>query len=233
MRQVPRSGCGALATMRDMFRGFAVFALASLIGGSASAQAEHSYPSTFYLHAGAAGLFYDESARMTMAGVRVPGATISTGDVATPAVELGYYFTPNIAASVTAGFPPVNKVKGAGTAVGMGTLGKAQGGPAGASIHYHFTGLGSFQPYIGAGVATMLVFRDSDGAMQGLNTRNTIGPMVQAGFDLMLDDRWGVFVDVKKAFLTTVSTGTVGGIPAKARVSLDPLVVHSGLTFRW
>lgn len=190
-------------------------------------------PPRFYLHAGAAGLLYDEGARMNLMGSRVPGGTISIKDVATVAVEAGYYLTPNIAASITAGFPPLSKISGAGSVQSIGTLGKTQGGPAGVSVHYHFTEFGRFQPYIGAGVATLIVFNSSDGAMQNLKVRDTVGPMLQAGADFMLNDNWGLFVDVKKSFLTTVATGSLGGAQVKARARLDPLVVHTGLTFRW
>lgn len=190
-------------------------------------------PPDAYLHVGVAGLVYQEGARMSVVGFPVPGATVQVKDVATIAAEVGYYVTPNIAASFTAGFPPLSKVTGAGTAQSLGTLGKTQGGPTGISLHYHFTQFGRIQPYVGGGLAALIVFHETDAAMQGLKVRNTLGPMLQAGVDVMLDDRWGVFVDVKKAFLTTVATGTLGGAQAKARVTLDPLVIHSGLTYRW
>lgn len=206
--------------------------LASIQGATASDFDRPTLP-RFYLNVGAAGLFYDEGAKMALLGTPVPGARVGIKDVATVAIEAGYFLTPNIAASLTAGYPPLSKVTGAGSVQSLGTLGKTVGGPVGASIHYHFDGLGPFRPYIGGGVAGLVGFDEKDGAMQRLKVKNTLGPMLQAGVDYMLSERWGLFVDVKKSFLSTVATGSVGGVPAKARVTIDPLVVHSGVTFRW
>ncbi len=49
----------------------------------------------------------------------------------------------------------------------------------------------------------------------------------------MINRHWGAFFDVKKAFLRTTATGDLGGVPVRAKVVLDPLVVHSGLTYRF
>lgn len=43
-------------------------------------------------------------------------------------------------------------------------------------------------------------------------------------------------IDVKKIFLKTTVTGTVpafGGAPAYSRVSVNPLVIHAGLSYRF
>jgi outer membrane protein len=101
------------------------------------------------------------------------------------------------------------------------------------TAHYHFMNLGRLQPYVGLGPAFMYVFDDKDGAMSRLHINNTVGVALQAGADLMITDRWGVFVDVKKAFLRTEATGYLGPAPVKAQVTLDPLVLHTGLNLRF
>lgn len=190
-------------------------------------------PGSFYLHAGVAGVFLDAGATMTLGGAPVPGATVSVKPQMTFVVEAGYFLTSNIAISVTGGWPPRAQVHPAGTIAAFGKLGIATYGPAAATIHYHFTGMGRFQPYIGFGPTFLVSFRTQDRLIRNLELRNSIGIAAQVGFDYMINERWGFFLDVKKAYLRTVTTGNIFGVPAKAKVKLDPLVIHTGVTFRF
>jgi outer membrane protein len=192
-------------------------------------------PSTprFFLHLGPAGLVLDEGAQIFAANSRVPGGTIKIKEHMTFAVEAGYYLSPNIAVSFTGGLPPNVKIEAAGTMLGMGRVGATTYGPMTATVHYHFTDWGRFQPYIGAGPTFMYVFDQKDGIMSSLRVENAFGFAVQVGADYMLNDTWGVFVDVKKAILRTEGTGFLGPVPVKADIRLDPLVIHTGLTLRF
>lgn len=188
---------------------------------------------TFYLHVGLAGLFNEPSVRISVAGAPIPGAAVKIEERATIAAEAGYFVTSRIAVSISGGFPPISKIEAAGSLNGLGAIGKTQGGPVAATVHYHFDGFGAFQPYLGTGIAALLVFGDEDRLLRHYGTENAVGPVLQAGFDLMVDERWGVFFDVKKAFVTTNTRGYLSGLPVRSTVSLDPLVLHSGLTYRF
>lgn len=192
-----------------------------------------SWQSGWFVHAGPAGLVLNESAKISLGGARVPGASISIDPQLTAAVEFGYFFNPNFAVSFTGGFPPTVDVLGRGTVAGLGKLGTATYGPATLTAHYHFTGFGNIQPYIGAGPTFMYVFNTKDGALSDLKLANAVGFAVQAGVNVMIDRNWGVFFDVKKAYLRSTTTGTLGGIPAKGKVVLDPLVIHTGVTYKF
>ena len=52
---------------------------------------------------------------------------------------------------------------------GIGRLGETTYGPMALTAHYHFTGLGRLQPYVGVGAAFMYVFDEKDGLMGQLN----------------------------------------------------------------
>ncbi|MCJ2019157.1 OmpW family protein [Methylobacterium sp. E-065] len=190
-------------------------------------------PPSFYLHVGLAGIFNDVSARISIANARVPGAAVTINDRATFAAEAGYFLTSNIAASLSGGVPPLSKIEASGSLSGSGTIGKSRGGPFSATIHYHFDGLGPLQPYIGVGVAVLLIFADEDRLIRRYRTDDAIGPVLQAGFDFMFDAHWGAFFDVKKGFVTTTTKGYLSGLPVRSSVSLDPVVLHSGLTYRF
>ena len=187
----------------------------------------------FFVHVGAAGIFLSEGAKVTLLGAPVVGANVKIASQLTGVVEAGYFVTPEVAVSFTGGFPPTVDIIGRGTILGLGRLGTATYGPSTLTAHYHFKNFGRFQPYIGAGPTFMIVFGTKDGALTNLKVNNAVGFAVQAGADFMFDDKWGVFVDVKKAYLRTTATGLLFGLPTKSAVKLDPLVIHTGLTYRF
>ena len=197
------------------------------------AAAAESLLSPFYVHVGAGGIFLSESARITVAGQRQAGANISARAQFTPIAELGYNLTPNWAVSFTGGYPPLVKFSGAGTLKPFGTLGKATYGPTTFTGHYHFTGLGAFKPYIGGGVVAMIVFGNKDAAVSNVNLQPNLGLAAQVGAEYMVTDHLGVFVDVKKAYLRTTAKGYFGLAPLKAKATLDPLVLSSGIAYRF
>ena len=230
--------------LRNGLAALAVSALATLAIAAPAAGADISAPQVapptqqasaprFFLHLGPAGLVLDEDAEIYAAGSQVPGGTIKIKSHLTFAVEAGYFVTPNVAVSFTGGLPPNVKIEAAGTMNGMGRVGATTYGPMTATVHYHFTEMGRFQPYVGVGPAFMYVFDHQDGIMASLQVDNTVGVAFQAGANYMFTDQWGIFVDVKKAILRTKATGFLGPVPVKADIRLDPLVLHTGVTFRF
>jgi len=187
----------------------------------------------FFVHIGPAAVVLNESATMFAAGHQLHGANISIKPQATVAVEAGYFLSSNFAISFTGGFPPFAKIEGAGTMSGVGRIGATTYGPMTLTAHYHFTGMGRFQPYVGAGPAFMHVFDDKDGLMTGLKVENAAGFAFQVGADYMVAEQWGLFVDVKKAILRTEAKGFYGSAPINADIKLDPLVVHAGMGVRF
>lgn len=193
----------------------------------------HKPDPKWFIHFGPGGVFLNESARMTVGGVGQAGATVRIDPQLTPVVEAGYFITPEWAVSFTGGLPPRIQIRGAGTAGGFGVLGKATYGPVTLTTHYHYRGFGAIQPYIGGGIAYMKIFDTTDGALRNLKAKDTFGPAIQVGVDIMINERWGAFVDVKHAFLRTKATGTLLGLPASAKLTVDPTVVHTGVAYRF
>lgn len=190
-------------------------------------------PHSFYVHAGIAGVSLSEGASFTLGGVPVPGGTIKVRPQMTFIVELGYFITPNIAVSFTGGWPPRAHIHGAGTIAALPKLGISTYGPMAATIHYHFTGMGRFQPYIGVGPTFLLALRTQDRLITQAKLDHSIGFAGQIGFNYMITEKWGLFFDVKKAYLRSNATGFIGGVPLKAKVKLDPLVVSTGIAYRF
>jgi len=208
-------------------------ALAALALAAVSTTARAEDASRWFVHFGPAQVAPDESAKMTAGGALVPGGTVSIASEWTVEGELGYFITPNIAIAVAAGVPPTFTVNAAGTLAAVGKAGEMTGGPAGVLAQYHFNRQGRFQPYVGAGVSFLVVFDTKDGAMTNLKAKSAVGTALQVGADYMINDRWGAFVDVKKAYVGTVATGSMFGGPVRAKVKVDPLVSSFGVTYRF
>jgi outer membrane protein len=164
------------------------------------------------------------------ATLSVPGSvTISTSVV--PELDITYFFTPNIAAEIILGVTP-HSIDGAGALAGV-PVGRAWLLPPTVLFQYHFTGLGAFKPYIGAGPNYTIFFneRAAGGVITQMDIKNNFGVAVQAGFDYMLSRHWGINVDVKKLFLRTDVSLNNGAITG--RVKIDPWIIGTGLTYRF
>jgi len=208
-------------------------AAAALLFASAAGAAHAEDASKWFVHLGPAIVAPSESATLTAGGAPVAGANVSIKSRWTFEGEVGRYLTPNIAVAVAAGAPPKFTIKGAGTLASVGTAGKMTGGPAGIFVQYHINRGGMIQPYVGAGGALLLVFGTNDGVLTNLHAKSAVGPAVQVGADVMFNDRWGAFVDVKKAWIKTTATGMLGPAPVRARVTVDPLVPHAGVAYHF
>ena len=187
----------------------------------------------WFVHAGPAFVSPQEKTTLQAGGAAIPGADVKLDGRWTVAAEVGYFVTPNVSVSLAAGLPPKFKVVGAGALAGLGTAGTMTGGPAGLLVQYHFNRDGMIQPYVGAGASFLVVFSTSDGVMSNVSAKSAVGTALQAGADVMFNDRLGGFVDIKKAWVGTVATGFLGPTPVRAKVRVDPLVGNVGLTYKF
>lgn len=190
----------------------------------------------FFLHTGPLVLINAESAKIKVGGAPFAGASISLEAEYSAGFEIGYHFTPNIAVAFAGGFPPKAAIDGTGNAAPLGRLGNVLYGPIALTMQYHFREFGRLQPYVGAGPVFLAVLDNNDSSIENLKVDAAFGAAIQVGANFMFNDNWGVYVDVKKAYLRTKAKGNVralGGAPMTADVTLDPLVVGAGITYRF
>lgn len=192
----------------------------------------------FFLRLGGAHVGFDESASVSVAGAAVPGGDARLEDNWGIAIEGGYFFTPDISVSLALGVPPTTTVRGAGTLAPAGALGDVTYGPAVLSARYHFLEPGGIRPYVGAGVSYTVIFDTEDKALRNLDVDNALGPALVAGVDVPISGRWGAYVDAKKIWARTDATfdlpvSATATAPGKTRLTLDPLVVSAGISFRF
>ena len=174
-----------------------------------------------------------DKATIRAGGAVLPGAGIDTEAQLTGVVEIGRYVSPAVALSLTLGGPPLVEIDGAGTLAPLGRLANVRYGPSGLTAQYHPNRDGRFDPYVGAGFTYMHIFSTEDRALSNVKVEDDIGPLVQAGARYWLGERWGLFADVKKGWLKTKATGTLGGAPIDATVKMDPFVLTAGVAVRF
>jgi outer membrane protein W len=49
----------------------------------------------------------------------------------------------------------------------------------------------------------------------------------------MVNDRWGIFADAKKAFLRPMAFGTFQGLAVEGKTKLDPWAFSGGVSFHF
>ncbi|MBB4346675.1 OmpW/AlkL family protein [Aliirhizobium cellulosilyticum] len=154
-------------------------------------------------------------------------------DTVIPEVDISYFFTDNIAAELILGttYAKINTTGAADLDVGKAWL-----LPPTLTLQYHFTDLGAFKPYVGAGINYSMFYNQSDkGGFKNLDVKNDFGWALQAGFDYMLDEHWGLNFDVKKIFLETdwkVDNSPLG-VPLSGKAKIDPWLIGAGVTYRF
>ena len=196
---------------------------------------------------------YSQSAQRLAVGdttqYLVSGLGANLSNIATLGVEVGYFVTPNISIDVSGGFPMWVKDTTKGNPPGNipppGTrLGSSLAGLIPVTVDYHFTQFGWFQPYFGAGLTPVFSFAQRNGFDTSITVDPTVGLVLQAGTDVMLNDHWGWSFDVKKIFANAKDHGTgvnlaTIGIPLQLplattqKVNFQPWLLSTGVVYRF
>ncbi|MBO9167466.1 OmpW family protein [Rhizobium sp. L245/93] len=162
----------------------------------------------------------------------IDGSGLSFSNTVIPELDVSYFFNDNIAVELILGTTK-STVHGQGSISSLGNIGKTWMLPPTLTLQYHVTSLGAFRPYVGAGINYTMFYNQSGNSADSLNVKNTFGVAFQAGFDYMLDQHWGLNVDVKKLILRPDFDATVGGSHVSGKANLDPLMIGTGITYRF
>lgn len=216
-------------------------AVLALLCGALSPLAALAAESPWILRLGPAAVRFDASATVEVAGARVPGGNVRVADNNALALEIGYALDEQWTVRLAVGVPPTTTLRTGGSLDALvppltGKLGRAKYGPAVLSATWSPGMVGPFRPYAGAGLNYTHVFSTDDGDIGGLKIKSAFGTALQLGVELPIDRSWSLFVDARKVFVKTTARGSVpalGGPAAKADVTLNPLIVHVGATYRF
>ena len=162
-----------------------------------------------------------------------------------PELDISYYFTKNIAAELILAVGTRHNVSiSPGNGYVTPELGKVNLLPPTLTAQWHFNPDQMIDPYVGGGAAFVLgLDRKLNGHVTALSAdlpiridRSAFGAVLQAGFDVNLQDKWLVNFDVKKIWFNTdvkLDATAAGLLPAGYQkidnLHINPLVVSVGI----
>jgi outer membrane protein len=141
-------------------------------------------------------------------------------------VDFTYFFTKNIAAELIAGW---NKHE---VTLNGASLGKVGVLPPTLTLQYHFTDLGAFKPYIGAGL-NYTYFYDDELANNTLHIKDSSwGGALQAGLDYEFTKNWYFNADVKYVWMNTDVIVNATGANLGS-LDINPWIFGVGVRYRF
>ncbi len=144
-----------------------------------------------------------------------------------PEVDVSYFFNKNVAAELVLTVPQKQTVYS-----GTTSLGTFKHLPPTLLLQYHFTDLGAYKPYVGAGINYTKI---SSVNLASGNTPVTLdshswGGALQVGVDIPLDKHWSLNFDVKKIY---IKTDVYAGGANTGTLKLDPIAASVGVGYRF
>ncbi|HEY0291809.1 MAG TPA: OmpW family protein [Hansschlegelia sp.] len=175
----------------------------------------------------AIGVLPNSSAKFNVSG------SAHVSDRVVPELDISYFFTPNFAVETICCFSK-HSIKGRKALAGV-DVGDTWVLPATVIAQYHFTNFGAFKPYVGVGLNYSIYFREdaAGGAVSKLRLKNSVGPAAQVGFDYMIDEHWGVNVDLKYVHMKPKIELTAGGADVSGHAKINPWIVGAGVTYKF
>jgi outer membrane protein len=154
---------------------------------------------------------------------------------ATVEFDVNYFFTKNISTELILATTKHN-VEARNTVLGDVNLGTVNLLPPTLTALYHFFPESRVSPYIGAGINYTYFYSVNPGSVAtSVDYKNSIGPALQAGFDVALNNHWSLNADVKKLYINSdVTVETGGALPTqKTSVDINPFVFGVGFGYRF
>ncbi len=161
------------------------------------------------------------------------GGTVGINNDIVPELDFTYFMTDNIGVELILATTK-HHVTALNTALGASaSLGSVMLLPPTLTFQYHMAPKSDFSPYVGAGINYTFFYSENapGGTIANINYNDSFGFVLQAGFDVKINDDWLFNVDVKRVWLNTDVQINGGGVTAA--VDIDPWIfgVGFGYTF--
>lgn len=172
--------------------------------------------------------------------LKAAGFDAEVSDRVIPTLTLSYFLNRNLALELFCCFSKHEiELKPPAAFAGLaGDVAEAWIFPPIVTLQYHFTGMGAFKPYVGAGFQYIHFFNEKTAAntlgASSVSMSDAFGPALQAGIDFEIGNGWYLNADIKKSWLETKVTwqNTVAGT-VQAKDHLDPMTISLGLGYRF
>lgn len=163
----------------------------------------------------------------------IGGQVTDISNTIVPELDFSYFITSNIAAELILATSR-HAVKATNTILGTVDLGKVNALPPTLTAQYHFLPGEFFSPYIGAGINFTYFYHVKNGPLS-LSTHygNSVGPALQIGTDIALNDNWSINIDVKKVYMKSDVTVNTVLAPVSTEVKINPLIIGLGVGYRF
>jgi outer membrane protein len=197
-----------------------------------TATAEDMGHAPWQIDLGVTRLAMVDKADVAAVGTQIPGAGVDSDAQVVPSITVTRFVTATVGFSLASGLPPRIRYNGSGTLASAGRLIDVRYAAPALTIVWSPFRTRGIAPYVGAGATYMHVLSTRDGALQGSEVDDDLGPVAQAGVTFFSGRRWGIYADVKKAFVRTKAYGLFGPAPVEARLRMDPVVALAGVALR-
>ncbi len=179
-----------------------------------------------------------------VANVMSPGAELKLDSNTIPELDISYYWTKHIATELILALGTKHDVsihKETGTTVPNQLLGSIDALPPTLTAQWHFNPDQTIDPYLGAGLnVTVMLDRHLEirqGPLAGSNIkvdRGSVGPALQAGVDVNLQQGWLLNADIKYLWVDTdVKLQTASGWKKIDSLDVNPWVISLGIGKRF
>jgi outer membrane protein W len=166
-------------------------------------------------------------------GTRDPAADYKTDKDWVGNVEVGYFVHPNIAVRLSGTTPAKTYNLPAGSLAGTPNLGNDTSSNFTLTATVHPIRGRGVSPYVGGGIGMNKIWSTEDRLATNLKIHDANGPVIQAGVEFDLGERFGIYVDAKKAFWSAKASGLLGPLRVTAEAELDPVLLSGGALFRF
>ena len=141
-----------------------------------------------------------------------------------PELDISYFVSKNIAVELILTVPQKQTLSSNGTPIGS-----FKHLPPTLTAQYHFTDLGAFKPYVGAGINYTRL--SSINLPAGVTVdKNSFGPALQVGVHIPVAKNMYLNFDVKKTY---ISTDVAAGGNKIGTFKVNPMLVGVGLGWRF
>lgn len=120
--------------------------------------------------------------------------------------------------------------------IAVADLGRAQIYPISAILQWHMSEHGTVRPYLGAGIAHVILHNVNHSVgseANGIRFKDPTGVVVDGGLECNMAKRWGLFGDARYIPVESTSTATFVGTPSAVRMHVRPLILSAGLSWRF
>jgi len=158
-----------------------------------------------------------------------PKDTLDVESKWAPDIDFEYAVSPNFGIELLLTVPQKHTVTAGKTALGNNVpLGSVTHLPPTLTGKYYFL-TDSIRPYIGAGLNVTWFTKNDLGLNLDID-RWSVGPAIQAGVDVSLNDKWSLSIDAKRAWIST--DVSLNGAKLTT-VGVDPWILGIGVGYRF